>query len=97
MDSAHQKAACELIPNSESPQALLSVRAATLRQRWRTRPLAVGTGPVPSECQASVYESGSPAWVHPGCRTMGLRERQYRSCFLGPTRFTRACDGSRTA
>ena len=48
------KAACELIPNSESPQALLTVRAATLRHRRRTRPLAVGTGPLPSMCHGSV-------------------------------------------
>ena len=35
VDSAHQNAACELIPNSESLQALLSVRPAIFRQRWR--------------------------------------------------------------
>ncbi len=31
VDSAHQNAACELRPNSESPQALDRVRAATRR------------------------------------------------------------------
>src|SRR6478609_252522 len=58
VDSADQKAACELIPNSESAQALLTVRAATLRQRRRTRPLAVGTGPLPSMCHGSVASAG---------------------------------------
>src|SRR6478752_9720965 len=58
VDSADQNAACELMPNSESPHALLTVRAMTLRQRRRTRPLAVGTGPLPSMCHGSVSSAG---------------------------------------
>ncbi len=54
MDSAHQNAACELNPNSESPQALEAVRPAILRQRCRTGPWAVGIGPVPGRCQGTV-------------------------------------------
>ena len=57
VDSAHQNAACELSPNSESPQALLSVRSAILRQRCRTFGGGSGIGPVPCRCQGIVYES----------------------------------------
>ena len=44
VDIADQKAACELIPNSESDQALLRVRPTTLRQRFAParRPSAPG-------------------------------------------------------
>ena len=58
VDSADQKAACELIPKRESPQALLMVRTTTFRQRRRTRPFAVGTGPLPSMCHGSVSSAG---------------------------------------
>ena len=54
VDIADQNAACELIPNNESPQAFPRVRATTLRQRRRTGPAAVGTGPVPSGCHGTV-------------------------------------------
>src|SRR6185312_3364280 len=54
VDRALQNAACELNPNSESPQALDAVRPAILRQRCRTGPLAVGIGPVPGRCQGTV-------------------------------------------
>ena len=57
VDSAHQNAACELSPNSESPQALPSVRSTILRQRCRTLGGAIGTGPVPCWYQGTVYES----------------------------------------
>ena len=63
VDSAHQNAACELIPKSESPQALLTVRAATLRHRCRTRPWPVGTGPLPFTCHGSV---GAAVGADPG-------------------------------
>ncbi len=56
VDSAHQNAACELIPNSESLQALLSVRAAILRQRCRTFGTGTRTGPVTCWCQGIVSE-----------------------------------------
>jgi hypothetical protein len=58
VDSADQKAACELIPKRESLHALLMVRTTTFRQRRRTRPFAVGTGPLPSMCQGSVSSAG---------------------------------------
>src|ERR1700712_4950683 len=60
VDSADQNAACELIPNSESPQALDAVRAATLRQRCRTGPFASGSaaiGPVATRCHGTVMLS----------------------------------------
>src|SRR6478752_8242135 len=57
VDSAHQKAACELNPNSESPQALLKVRRTIFRQRCRTFGGGSGIGPLPCRCQGIVYES----------------------------------------
>ena len=57
VDSAHQNAACELIPNSESPHAFPSVRPMILRQRCSTGPSAAGTGPEPSRCQGTVTRS----------------------------------------
>ena len=51
MDSADQNAAWELIPNSESPQALPSVRPMILRQRCVTEPVTAGIGPVPGRGQ----------------------------------------------
>src|SRR5664279_1513289 len=57
VDSAHQNAACELIPNSESPHALLRVRSTILRQRCRTRGGGTATGPVPLRCHGTVSDS----------------------------------------
>src|SRR3954454_18556638 len=66
VDNAHQKAACELIPNSESAQALLSVRPTIFRQRLRTLGTGRGIGPVPCRCQGTVSESagdGADRWM----------------------------------
>src|SRR5664279_5451659 len=68
-DRADQNAACELNPNSESPQALSRVRARTFRGRRRTGPATVGTGPVPSGCHCTVTGPGGTS--RPGSRTAG--------------------------
>ena len=57
MDNAHQKAACELIPNSESAQALLRVRPAILRQLCRTVRGAAAPARCPCRYQGTVSES----------------------------------------
>src|SRR6478752_2043268 len=69
VDSAHQNAACELRPNSESPHALDSVRPISLRQRCRTLGGGTGTGPVPWRNQGMVWSASplvpvrsGPAW-----------------------------------
>ena len=59
MDTAHQNAPCELMPNSESDHALLSVRPMIRRQRCGTAPPIVGTGPLPSGCHGAVMTTGS--------------------------------------
>src|SRR5664279_2300979 len=70
VDRADQNAACELNPNSESPQALPRVRARTFRGRRRTGPATVGTGPVPSGCQGIVVSAGDDA-AGPGTASSG--------------------------
>ena len=75
VDSALQKAACELIPNSESPHDLASVRKMIFRQRLRTGPLAVGTGPVPGRVPGfGVGQPGGPPGIDPGRRALWFGE-----------------------
>ncbi len=69
VDRADQNAACELNPNSESPQALSRVRVRTFRGRCRTGPATVGTGPVPSGCHCTVIGPGGTS--RSGSRTAG--------------------------
>src|SRR5664279_996494 len=69
VDRADQNAACELNPNSESPQALSRVRVRTFRGRCRTGPATVGTGPVPSGCHCTVIGPGGTSRF--GSRTAG--------------------------
>src|SRR5664279_3219337 len=69
VDRADQNAACELNPNSESPQALSRVRVRTFRGRCRTGPATVGTGPVPSGCHGTVTGPGGTS--RSGSRTAG--------------------------
>src|SRR5664280_1707171 len=82
VDRADQNAACELNPNSESPQALSRVRARTFRGRRRTGPAAVGIGPVPSGCHGTVTGPGGTS--RPASRTAGVTSRPASGSGEGP-------------